>query len=347
MSSVVTRRRTVIGFSALSAAIVLPSRARADQAVLEAAARQEGTLTWYVAQQDTETAELFGRTFTALHPGVTVDVIRTTGQVAFQRLSLDIKNHTPHCDVFSATDIAHMPLLKEHSDLAQFTPDNSADMRPQFKAQSDAGWYYITNAGRWVLLRNSEKVSRDAAPKAWTDLLDPKWKGRVSVAHPAFSGGAGVWALAMQKLYGWDYFRTLAANDPRIGRSTQDTVTLLSGGECLVGPTWAPGAYRGLDRGNPIAITQPNDGAVVMVFPSAIPAHAPHPNAARLFMEWLLSREYSKLIATDGSEPIHMDVPARPDEPPLDGQKVVTLTVEEIRNGVPEVIEQWRDIFGG
>jgi hypothetical protein len=42
-----------------------------------------------------------------------------------------------------------------------------------------------------------------------------------------------------------------------------------------------------------------------------------------------------------------MDVPARPDEPPLDGQKVVTLTVEEIRNGVPEVIEQWRDIFGG
>ena len=92
MSSVVTRRRTVIGFSALSAAIVLPSRARADQAVLEAAARQEGTLTWYVAQQDTETAELFGRTFTALHPGVTVDVIRTTGQVAFQRLSLDIKN---------------------------------------------------------------------------------------------------------------------------------------------------------------------------------------------------------------------------------------------------------------
>lgn len=147
MSSVVTRRRTVIGFSALSAAIVLPSRARADQAVLAAAARQEGTLTWYVAQQDTETAELFGRTFTALHPGVTVDVIRTTGQVAFQRLSLDIKNHTPHCDVFSATDIAHMPLLKEHSDLAQFTPDNSADMRPQFKAQSDAGWYYITKPG--------------------------------------------------------------------------------------------------------------------------------------------------------------------------------------------------------
>jgi iron(III) transport system substrate-binding protein len=347
MSSVITRRHTTLGLCALGAVGALTRRAHADTAALEAAARQEGSLTWYVAQMDTETAERFGRSFTATHPGITVEVIRTTGQVAFQRLALDIKNHTPHCDVFSATDIAHMPALKERGELTQFTPDNSAGMRPQFIAQSDAGWYYVTNAGRWVLIRNNEKVTEDAAPKAWTDLLDPKWKGRVSVAHPAFSGGAGVWSLAMRKLYGWDFFKALAKNDPRVGRSTQDTVTLLSGGECLVGPTWAPGAYRGVDKRNPIAITQPSDGVVVMVFPSAIPAHAPHPNAARLFMEWLMSAEYSKMIAVDGSEPIRSDVQPRPDEPPLDGLKVVALTVEEIRKGVPEVIEQWRDTFGG
>jgi iron(III) transport system substrate-binding protein len=347
MSSDITRRHAVTGLGALATAGTMSRHAHADLATLQAAARREGSLTWYVAQQDTETAELFGRRFTAAHPGITVEVIRTTGQVAFQRLMLDIKNRTPRCDVFSATDISHMPVLKERAALEQFTPENSAGMRPQFRAQSDAGWYYVTNAGRWILLRNREKVTQEAAPKAWTDLLDPKWKGRVSVAHPAFSGGAGVWALAMQKLYGWDFFKALARNNPRIGRSTQDTVTLLSGGECLVGPTWAPGAYRGVDKGNPIAIDQPTDGVVVMVFPSAIPAGAPHPNAARLFMEWLLSREYSKMIATDGSEPIHMDVPPRADEPPLDAQKMVALTVEEIRKGVPEVIEQWREIFGG
>jgi iron(III) transport system substrate-binding protein len=347
MAIVITRRRAAAGLGALGAASVLPRTARADLPALEEAARQEGTLTWYVAQLDTETAELFARRFTAAHPGITVEVIRTTGQVAFQRLSLDIKNHAPHCDVFSATDASHMPVLKEHSELTQFTPDNSAAMRPQFRAQSDAGWYYVTNAGRWVLIRNSGKVTPEMAPKTWTDLLDPHWKGQVSVAHPAFSGGAGVWSLAMQKLYGWDFFKALAKNNPRIGRSTQDTVTLLSGGECLVGPTWAPGAYRGVDKGNPIAIDQPRDGVVVMVFPSAIPAHAPHPNAARLFMEWLLSREYSQLIAADGSEPVRADVPPRPDEPALDTQTVIALTVEEIRKGVPEVIEQWQDMFGG
>jgi iron(III) transport system substrate-binding protein len=296
---------------------------------------------------DTETAERFGRAFTARHPGIKVEAIRTTGQIAFQRLSLDIKNRTPRCDVFSTTDISHMPVLKERRELSAFTPDDRPAIRPQFGAQSDQGWFYVTNAGRWVLIRNTEKVPLDVAPKSWKDLLDPKWQGQVSVAHPAFSGGAGVWALAMRKLYGWQFFEALAKNNPRVGRSTQDTVTLLTSGECQVGPTWAPGAYRDVDRGSPIGITQASDGAVVMSFPSAIPAGAPHPNAAKLFMEWMLSKEYSTMIAADGSDPIRSDVPPRSDQPALETQKVVALTTDEIRKGVPEVIEQWRDTFGG
>lgn len=187
----------------------------------------------------------------------------------------------------------------------------------------------------------------EAAPKAWTDLLDPRWKGRVSVAHPAFSGGAGVWALAVKKLHGWAFFEALARNDPRVGRSTLDTVTLLGAAECLVGPTWAPAAYRAVDKGVPIALDQPADGVVLMTFPSAVPTGAPHPNAAKLFMEWLLSENYSRLIAAQGSEPIHAGVPPRADEPSLDGQQVLTLTMDEIRKGVPELVEQWRDTFGG
>jgi iron(III) transport system substrate-binding protein len=84
-----------------------------------------------------------------------------------------------------------------------------------------------------------------------------------------------------------------------------------------------------------------------MVFPSAIPAHAPHPNAARLFMEWTLSPAWSKLIAADGSEPIHAQVAPRTDEPALDTQIVIAPSVEEIRAGVPDLIERWRETFGG
>jgi len=335
-----SRRHAALGFTA---AIAWP--ARADLVALERAAREEGQLTWYVAQMDSETAEMFGRTFTATYPGIRVEVVRVTGQVVMQRLLLDIKNQTPHCDVFSTTDPSHMPLLRERGELTQYRPEEFSNMRPQFQAQSSPEWYHATNAGRWILLHNRDKLTA-GAPKAWTDLLDPKWKGQVSVAHPAFSGGAGIWALAIKQLHGWGFFEALAKNEPRVGRSTIDTVTLIGAGECLVGPTFAPNAYRNMGKGSPITITQPSDGVVVMVFPSAIPAHAPHPNAARLFMEWTLSPAWSKLIAADGSEPIHAQVAPRADEPALDTLMVLAPTVEEIRAGVPEVIERWRDTFG-
>ena len=62
--------------------------------------------------------------------------------------------------------------------------------------------------------------------------------------------------------------------------------------------------------------------------------------------EWMMSPAYSRMIASDGSDPVRADVPARPGMPPLSEQKIISLTVDEIRKGVPEVIEQWRDTFG-
>ena len=349
MPPALTRRAALISLGAsLGTAVGTTLHpAHADPKTLEAAARAEGTLTWYVAQMDTQTAETFGRAFTAAHPGIRVEVIRVTGQVVLQRLMLDIKNRTPHCDVFSTTDISHMPMLREKGELAPYTPETFADMRPEFKALAEPGWYYPTNAGRWILIHNRDKVPTGTEPRNWTDLLDPKWKGQVSVAHPAFSGGAGIWALAMTQRYGWSFFERLAKNNPRVGRSTLDTVTLISGGECRVGPTFAPGAYQALDKGNPIAITQPSDGVVVMTFPSAVPAHAPHPNAARLFLDWMLSEAYGAMLTADGSEPIHARVKPRADQPPLDGQTIMAPTVAEIRAGLPDLIERWRETFGG
>jgi iron(III) transport system substrate-binding protein len=345
MSQNITRRHAAVGLAAV-VAVPKPGRAAADNPALEAGARGEGSLTWYVAQVDAQTAENLGRSFSQNYPGVGVGVIRTTGQVAYQRLLMDIKNHTPQCDVFSTTDISHMPILKERRELAEYTPTQAEALLPAFKALSDPGYSYITNAARYFLIYNKDKVKPEDVPRAWTDLLDPKWKGRVATGHPAFSGCTGTWALGVKKVHGWAFFEKLAKNNPRIGRSAVDPMTLINGGECLVGVGAANNAYASIDKGNPLGVVHPSDGLVLCVTPSAIPAHAPHPNAARLFMEWLLSPEYARLITADGSEPILVGVPPRSGMPPLADQKIITLTVEEIRTGVPEVIEQWRDTFG-
>jgi iron(III) transport system substrate-binding protein len=183
---------------------------------LVAGAQKEGSVTWYIAQVDTETAEAMGRAFTAEYPGITVSVIRTTGQVAYERLLQDLKNGAPQCDVFSSTDTSQYPALKKRGALADYTPAGAATLLPAFAKVSDPGFMYPSSATAHLLIYNSAQVKE--GPKAWTDLLQPRWKGRVATGHPAFSGCTGIWALALTKTYGWDFFEKLAKNNPRIGR---------------------------------------------------------------------------------------------------------------------------------
>jgi iron(III) transport system substrate-binding protein len=341
-----TRRQLIAGLGALGATAMLPRIAHADMAAVEAGARKEGTLTWYIAQVDTETAEQMGRVFTAKYPGVKVAVIRTTGQVAYERLLQDLKNNAPQCDVFSSTDIAQYPALKQRNALAQYTPQGATTLLPAFAALADPGFYYPASATSHLLIYHKEKVAAADAPKAWTDLLDPKWKGRVATGHPAFSGCTGVWAVALRKAYGWQYFEKLAKNNPRVGRSGNDPLTLINAGECLVGPAPTGTAFQNVDKGNPIQPVYPTDGATLCVGPSAVMVSAPHPNAARLFMEWLLSDDFSKLSVANHGDPVHPGLTLTSGQKPMDQVSLMQLSVAEIAKGVPEVIEQWRDTFG-
>ena len=138
------------GFSGVLAGITLAGAAgpaRADLGPLEEAARKEGGLTWYTAQTDGETAELIGRSFTLRFPGVKVTVIRTTAQIAYERLSQDIKNKTPQCDVFSSTDPGHDETLKQKNLLARYVPQNDAALSEQFRNFDKDGFYHSTAAG--------------------------------------------------------------------------------------------------------------------------------------------------------------------------------------------------------
>src|ERR1700712_5421239 len=136
------RRALLAGCGALAAGIPFRVRAAGVTPELIDAARKEGELTWYIAQVDTETAEGMGRAFTARYPGIRVSVIRTTGQVAYERLLQDLKNNAPQCDVFSSTDIAQYPALKKRGALAEYRPEDAGGLLPAAQATVDPGFYY-------------------------------------------------------------------------------------------------------------------------------------------------------------------------------------------------------------
>ena len=340
-----TRRTAVAGLVAASA-VPFARLAPAELAALEESARKEGTLTWYTAQMSGEAAEDMGRIFTSKYPGIAVTVIRTTGQVAYQRVLQELKNSTPQCDVFCSTDNSHYPALKARNALAQYRPQNVGALAPPFAGLGDEGYYIPATASLQIMVYHTRNVKPDEVPKNWTDLLDPKWKGRVATGHPAFSGYFGQWVVAMRKLYGWEFFEKLAKQNPRIGRSDNDPIAMLNAGESLIGTGPVSTSVQNIEKGNPIGFVYPSDGTLLCYGPAAVMAAAPHPNAARLFLEWLLSEEYAAACVKWHLEPVRANAPQMQGTKRLSEIKLIRLTQEEIAKGIPEVIEQWRDTFG-
>ena len=339
-------RRQAIALGALSAVSIFSRPVRAELGPLIEAARREGGLTWYIAQIDGETAELVGKAFTAIYPGVTVTVMRTTGQVIYERLLNDLKNAVPNCDVFSSTDISHYPALMAKKALANYVPQNAAGLAPAFQGLGLDGYFYPTTSTLEVLGYNTEKVTAAEAPKNWPDLYAPQWKNQAATGHPAFSGYTGQWVLAMRQLYGWEFFERLEKNRPQIGRSGLDPITMMNAGERKIGLVPLSGALLTADKGNPIAIVYPTDGSILCIGPAAVMANAPHPNAARLFMEYLLGADFAQFLADNRVDPVRVGVKLKPGAKPIDQVKLITQTTAEIARGVPEIIEQWRDTFG-
>jgi len=155
-----------------------------------------------------------------------------------------------------------------------------------------------------------------------------------------------VFWLALTKKYGWDFFEKLAKNNPRVGRSGNDPVTLVNAGEALIGPAPGNTAFQQVDKGNPITPVYTADGSTLCLGPSSIMASAPHPNAARLYMEWLLSDDFAKLSVANHGDPVHPGLALTSGQKPLDQIPILSLTTEEVGKGIPDIIERWRDTFG-
>jgi iron(III) transport system substrate-binding protein len=348
------RRNFIVGGSALvalgsgrqawaQAAAMTPH----EKELYEAAKKEGGELTWYTAHSDDITAQALGRSFESIYPGIKVNVLRTTAQVAYQRITQELKASAVQCDVFSSTDLGHSVELKTKGAFEKYIPENSSKVLDIYKGYDPDGTYFVTSAGLIGIGYNTAKVKPADAPKNWTDLLDPKWKDNIALGHPGFSGYVGTWALTLRNQYGWEFFEKLAKNNPRVGRSINDTVTMLNAGESAVAGSGPVGTLLdSLKKGNPLAMVYPTDGSVLIIAPSSIMKASKHPNAARLYMEFLMSEGASRIWVEHFNESIRPEVSAIEGGVSAKDLKIIRPTVAEITKGVPEVIKQWRETFG-
>ncbi len=343
----IRRRGLIAGSAAFGLLGVRPGTARADALdELHAKAREEGQVTWYIVYWPSDRAEKHAALFTKAFPGVKVNVVRSTAQVAYQQLSQDMRANVANCDVFASTDMSHYPALKKAGQLLPYKPLASAAIDPRFLDVDPDQAYQIVNATTVGFGFNTNKLKPGDVPAGWKGFIDPKWKGQLVVGHPGFSGFVGTWVVQMNKMFGWDYFEQLADLKPHVGRSIIDTVTILMSGERNLGASPTALVMRDAASGNPIAPAYPQDGSVLMISGSGIIRNTKHPNAAKLFMEFLYSPATAQEDIEEFGLPLRSDVTLPPGFKRLSDIKTVRPSIEEITTGIPELTEKWRDTFG-
>lgn len=161
---------------------------------------------------------------------------------------------------------------------------------------------------------NTNLVKPGEEPAVWKDLLDPKWKGKMTVADP--TTGAGLLntfvTLMREKVIDEEFIKSLYKQDIRFALSAPDAAGILARGERSFMITVTSSEFGSfVSQGAPIKAVGLNDGTVLTAIVVTAFGGGPHPNAAKLFMNWLISQEgqtvYSKAASVTSAR---KDVPS-------------------------------------
>ena len=250
---------------------------------LIAAAKAEGKLVYYTAnfaEVEQEVIKEFNKRF----PEIKVEMVRAPGGQLITRVKTEAAAGKLIADVVDHSDRA---LMSELVHLFQdYTPPNAADYNPAAQV-SPKLWPRATLV--WSIAYNTELVKDP--PKTWKNLTKMQYDKQIGQVF-AQSGGT-TWTRIMfeRQVLGEDYWAKQAATHPILYPSGAPTSDALVRGEIAIAPLLYNAIYPKQKEGAPIKIFFPPEGAPVNPYATGIPKTAAHPNAAKLFLNWCLSKE--------------------------------------------------------
>jgi iron(III) transport system substrate-binding protein len=347
-----TRRSLMQGAAALGAATALspptwpagpePSKVTPE---LVAAATKEGKAVWYTAV-DLPVAERMAKAFEAKYPGIAVRVERSGGERIFQRIGQEYASNIHAVDVVNSSDAAHFIVWKRQGILLPYVPEDVALHYPAEHRDPD-GQFATWRIWLSVIGYNTSLVKPEEAPKSFADLLDPKWAGKIVKAHPGYSGTIMTATFQMARDLGWEYFEKLAKQRIMQVQSSADPPKKLALGERAV---MADGNEYNLiqmkEKGEPVEIVYPTEGAPLIVGPSGLMKDAPNPNAAKLLHSWMFSQEGQQLLVDYGGlRSAHALVKEKPGRKPLKEIKTMKDDPAAVEAQADEIKARYARIF--
>jgi iron(III) transport system substrate-binding protein len=296
----------LLGVTSVSGALAQPTQNEAiylyngsdrnEKLVREA--KREGTLTWYTSLAPTESmplAQAFEKEY-----GIKVEVWRAISEKIVQRALTEGRARRHAFDVVESNS-PEVEMIAREKLLSPFHSPYIADL-PSFA---------VPKSGMWVADRmtvygvafNTNAVKREELPATFEGFLEPKWKGKLGV-----EATDGEWMSAVVKAMGeqrgMEFMRKLAQQRPDVRKSHILLAELVSVGEVPVALTVYKSNADSIKRkGGPIDVVTIDP---IVVRPQAIglAKNAPHPHAALLFADFVLSPQGQGLLESMGRSPV-------------------------------------------
>ncbi|MBI2988068.1 MAG: extracellular solute-binding protein [Deltaproteobacteria bacterium] len=335
------RLKVILVFCALLVAVCLPaaigwSQGGPDPKIVEGA-KKEGEVIYYTTMTLDQSKTVVDR-FQAKYPFIKPTLFRTGGGPLLNKIMTEVRGGRHAWDVLVGRGEMVLPLMEKKLLASYISPETK--MIDSQLVDKEGYWtaYYVNT---YVLGWNTKMVKKEDVPKTYEALLNPRWKGQISVdteAYGMLQGLIGLWG----KEKAVSYFKRLAALDPVPKRGNTERVQMAVAGEYPLILAYNQTIQRMTSRGAPIDWL-PLEPAVVQVNPIMLASNAPHPNAARLFLDFVLSKEGAAMLSSFQRIPVRRDVD--PDPPRLfRGYKYVIENPEDYAK-FDETVKLYLEIF--
>ena len=329
---------------ALTGAILLclAAPAWAGDPIDVAAAKKEGKVVWYTSTP-IATANKIIKAFEA-ETGVKVELFRSGGSQVIRRFMQEQQAGHLAADVLTTSDPAATAALARKGIFVAFKPTNF-DKVPA-EAKDPNGAYVAQRLNMITIYVRHDKIADAAAPKTWSDLLDPKYKGQMVTTDPSYTALGLMTVATLAKKFGWGFYEKLRSADTMVVQGNQQVADMLKNGERLIA-AGALDSYAADERkaGHPISTIYPSEGALIIASPTAIVKGSPNPNAAKLFAEFMLSDTAQKFFPEDGGYAARTDIAAPSGSPKLADVKALAIDYDAIEKEAAQVKRKFNEIF--
>lgn len=252
-----------------------------DEAAI-AAAKAEGSVTLYstaVPDSNDRLAAAFQQTY-----GITVNVVRASMGPLMTRIEGEFAANNPQADVLIASDINSVAPMTEKG---YFDTIEDLPVYAVYPESAKGPTHILASAVTEVILYNTDAVQPSEITE-WADVLDPKFANRIAIVDPRIANTIMDYFKQLGDMYGEDFLRQLAQQKPQPFSSVSLASQLVASGEALIAfPAAAVSLPPLKAAGAPvdsIFLGEPNIGPVL---PVSVMKNAPHPNAARLLVNFL------------------------------------------------------------